>query len=420
MVAPHLSRSGAQARLAIGAMRKLVVWLALLLLSPVSWSQCVCGFQDGRPTLISITVDGAMDDWAQVHGDPDNNVCDGPANGIPDRDAPVQSTGRDLGHFAFTWDSASLYLFTERSGSANNVQRFVYYADTDNDGLMETGEPVVGANWSGSNREVSLYLFNYQSANLGGDPMVNGAGFADGYTLPGTFINVPQQNSPGRTGTWGSADGRQLEFAVGWSELGVAPGAAIGFHVASANVYFSSSSFTNQIDDNLAGCGGGPGVTRLPMVDLLVLKSVSTLSDPINLGVNPKAIPGAVMLCSIVVTNQGTRSADADTVAVTDALPSQTALFVADVDSPGGGPLLFSDGTPSSNLSYTFTGLSSGGDDLEFSNDGGASFVYSPVADPAGFDPAVTHIRVRTTGSMAAASAAGSPSFQLRYRLRVD
>ncbi len=92
----------------------------------VTWAVCTCGFGDGSFTLTTITVDGNMGDWAPVHADLDNNVCDGPANGLTDRDAPVQSTGRDLTHFAYTWDATSIYLFTERVGSASNIQSFVY------------------------------------------------------------------------------------------------------------------------------------------------------------------------------------------------------------------------------------------------------------------------------------------------------
>ena len=535
------------------AISKLLALLLLALIGPTTWAQCTCGFADGAATLETINIDGDTADWAQVHADPDNNVCDGPSGGIADRDAPVQSTGRDVAHFAFTWDTNNTYLFTGRAGSVNNVQRFVYYADTDNDGLMETGEPVLGANWSGNNRNVSLYVFAYQALNPGGDAMVDAGGFADGYTLPGSFINVPQQNSPSRSGTWGSADGLRFEFAVSWAELGVAPGAAISFHVASANVYFNSSSFTSQIDDNLAGCGGGPGSTQfgavslvanenlrdrqgqvataahlltnlsngsdtfnlasvfsgdhapalsiyvdldssgdvsvgdtlvtdtdgdgmvdsgvlaasqaLPLVfayqigannpydpsgvavisttatsstrsnvaatvtdtveveldvSLLVLKSVSTLSDPVNLAVNPKAIPTAVMLYTVVVSNQGGGGADADTVVVTDALPNDTDFFVGDVGGPGSGPISFIDGSPTSNLAYTFLGLGDPGDSVAFSNDGGASFSYTPTPDAAGFDSSVTHIRITPEGSMAGATAAGSPSFELRFRLRID
>ena len=64
---------------------------------------CACGLQDGVfTTHTGIVVDGSLADWAPVLADADNNTCDGPSGGIPDLDAPVQSTGRDITHFAFT------------------------------------------------------------------------------------------------------------------------------------------------------------------------------------------------------------------------------------------------------------------------------------------------------------------------------
>ena len=79
--------------------------LLIAALAPAAaWAVCTCGFQDGLFTLAPIMIEGNMADWAPVLADPDNNVCDGPTNGLTDRDAPVQSTGRDLTHFAYTWD----------------------------------------------------------------------------------------------------------------------------------------------------------------------------------------------------------------------------------------------------------------------------------------------------------------------------
>jgi hypothetical protein len=465
----------------------------------------------------------------------------------------VQSTGRNLSHFAFTWDANNLYLFTERSGSTNNVQRFVYYADADNDGRMETGEPVIGVNWNGNTRQASVYLFNYAALSPGGDPMVDGSGFADGYTLPGGFINVPQQNNPSRAGQWGSADGQRLEFSVAWAELGIESGTAISFHVASANTYFNAASFAAQIDDNLGGCGGGPGTTQyvalsfvanqslsgrqgeivfavhtltnqgngndhfdmgstfggdhvpaltiyldadgsgdlspgdgviadndgdsipdtgvltpgearmfifayqiasntpydpsgigvvattatssvntavdaavndqievILEVSLVVQKNVRTLSDPVNLSSNPKAIPAAVVGYSVLVVNQGGGAVDTDSVVITDPVPDNTVLYVGDFGAPGSGPAEFLDGATFSGLTYAFQGLGDPGDDLGFSNDGGESFMYTPLPDSAGFDPSVTHIQFNPKGSMPGASAAGDPAFEIRFRVRVE
>jgi hypothetical protein len=78
-------------------------------------------------------------------------------------------------------------------------------------------------------------------------------------------------------------------------------------------------------------------------------------------------------------------------------------LYVGNV--PGGtGPVLFQDGSPGSGLTYTFTSLSSTTDDVDFSNNNGTSWTYVPTANASGVDPAVTHIRIRPKGSMAAGS----------------
>lgn len=72
--------------------------LVASLVPVAAFAVCTCGFGDGQITLATIALDGDLADWAAIHADPDNNVCDGPSNGLTDRDAPVQSVGRDLTH----------------------------------------------------------------------------------------------------------------------------------------------------------------------------------------------------------------------------------------------------------------------------------------------------------------------------------
>jgi uncharacterized repeat protein (TIGR01451 family) len=509
--------------------RALAALLAALCLarSPLpagAQAVCTCGLQDGVQTLAPITLDGSMGDWAPVLTDPDNATCDGPIGGLIDRDAPVQSTGRDLVQFAYTWDATNLYLFTGRSGSSNNVQRFIYYADIDNDGLMETGEPIIGVNWQGSTGLVEVYLFQYSAIAAGGDSMVDGGGFADGYTLPGGFQNVPQQNSPTRTGFWGDASNLSMEFRVTWAELGLAPGTPFTFHVSSSNSYFNANDYPSKIDDNLGGCGGGPGVIRFDLIDidpdralagrhgevvvaahtvtnrgsasdvvelsstvsgdhtptltyyrdvdgsgsltpgdtpvgdtdgdgtpdtaivttatsslfpgiqdsvidtvdvilepdLLVMKRVSVISDPVNGASDPFAIPGATVEYAIQVTNTGGGEVDVDTLSITDPIPVEGALFVGDIGAPGSGPASFADGSPSSSLTYTFLSLGSVLDDIDFSSDGGVTYTYTPIPDAAGFDASVTHLRLTPRGTFSGATAAGNPSFEVRFRMLVN
>ena len=168
--------------------------------------------------------------------------------------------------------------------------------------------------------------------------------------------------------------------------------------------------------DNVSGFSApwvpvGPGPP-----DLVVLKLVQTVDDPFNGTTNPKAIPGATAMYTIQVTNTGTGPADADSMFVTDPIPTNTALVVTDFDVANPGPVAFLDGSPSSGLSYTFVSLASTTDDVEYSDDGGATWVYTPVDSGNGTDPAVTHIRINPKGAL---GYTGGPSFQLLFKVRV-
>jgi uncharacterized repeat protein (TIGR01451 family) len=302
--------------------RQIAVFLIAAATPIAAWAVCTCGFGDGAFTLVSITADGNMTDWVPVHADLDNNVCDGPSGGLTDRDSPVQSTGRDLTHFAYTWDSNNVYLFTERFGSSSNQQTFAYYADTDHDQLMETGEPVIGVTWKGSNRRVDVYVFSYVAQAVGGDPMVDGNGYGDGYTLPGSFAGVPSSGSPTRSGIWGSSDGLKMEFSVTWAELGVPPNSPFTFHVSSSNSSLGSSGFPQQVDDNLSGCGGKLGSTGVRGVDFK--------PDLILTGFAAQSVVGAH-----TITNTGNTNDYYDFATTISGDFSPTISYYEDVDASG-------------------------------------------------------------------------------------
>jgi trimeric autotransporter adhesin len=109
-------------------------------------------------------------------------------------------------------------------------------------------------------------------------------------------------------------------------------------------------------------------------------------------------------------------------VFVYDAIPANTDLYVTDIGAAGSGPVAFSNGTPTSALTYTFTSLASTTDDVAFSNDGGATYTYTPVANGNGVDPNVTHIRINPKGTFAGDPVAGAPSpnFTASLRVRIE
>jgi uncharacterized repeat protein (TIGR01451 family) len=189
--------------------------------------------------------------------------------------------------------------------------------------------------------------------------------------------------------------------------VGVTAGTVL---TATATLAGSTSEFSGNIT-----------VTGILVADILVLKSALTVSDPVNGTTNPKAIPGANVIYTIAVSNQGNAPADNDTVAITDAVPLNTSLFVGDLDGSG-SPVKFINGATASGLSYMFTSLASTTDDVAFSNDDGASFTYDPGpdADADGFNSSVTHLRIGPKGVFNGASGGNNPSFEIKFKVRVE
>ena len=198
---------------------------------------------------------------------------------------------------------------------------------------------------------------------------------------------------------------------------------------------FARDSSTSTIVGTTAGHVHIPGAANTPQdqahywniddqvfslvkVNLVMVKSATTFSDPVNGTTNPKSLPGAVKTYTITVTNQGTGASDANSVRLSDPIPTQGEMVVSDIGGPGSGPVLFTQGSPTSGLGYTFTSLGSAADTLEFSNDGGTTWTYTPTPNVNGTDPAVTNFRIAPTGAFAA-NAGTAPSFTIQFRMRI-
>jgi uncharacterized repeat protein (TIGR01451 family) len=145
---------------------------------------------------------------------------------------------------------------------------------------------------------------------------------------------------------------------------------------------------------------------------------VQAFSDPVNLLSNPKAIPGAEMMYTILVNNSG--SGVADDIIITDVIPANMDLILTDIN-PGAGPVAFIDGTAPdlpSGLTYSYTSLVDLADSLDFSMDG-VDWTYPPTP-VSGIDNAVRHIRVKPTGSFSGASGGNNAAFSLQFKVRIQ
>ncbi|NJN50451.1 MAG: hypothetical protein HC809_00295 [Gammaproteobacteria bacterium] len=149
---------------------------------------------------------------------------------------------------------------------------------------------------------------------------------------------------------------------------------------------------------------------------LEVTKTSTTVLDPINVAAQPKAIPGAWVQYSLNVVNRGPGSADSNTVVIVDALPaSATALCVTAACSGAATPVVFDDTGSAIPTGLTFVYATH----VSYSTDG-VTFNHVPAPDAAGFDAAITHVRIAPAGPMLPPTVAGDPSFVLRYVVRVD
>ena len=150
---------------------------------------------------------------------------------------------------------------------------------------------------------------------------------------------------------------------------------------------------------------------------LVLTKTSTVVADQVST-LNPKALPTATVDYAIQVDNPNSvlSAQTIRVVVIEDAIPTNVVLRVADYGLSGSGPVEFSDGSLlglfGSALTYSFTNLASTTDGLEFYD--GASWTYTPTPDAQGYDTKVRAIRVKLTGTQAAAS-----SFRLRFRVRI-
>ena len=117
-------------------------------------------------------------------------------------------------------------------------------------------------------------------------------------------------------------------------------------------------------------------------------------------------IPGAIVEYTILVSNPGSNPIDADSVIVSDPLPTQVALLAGDLGAPGSGPVAFIAGG---------SGLTFAPADAEYSTDGTNWIGYVPVAGGDATDPLVKAIRVNPEGVFNG----GGAQFTLKFRARV-
>lgn len=160
--------------------------------------------------------------------------------------------------------------------------------------------------------------------------------------------------------------------------------------------------------------------------DIKLEKSIEVFSDPIqgvsSTNIFSKALPGSILTYTIKAENTGLGVAENNSIWISDAIPDKTYMLVKDFnDISGQGPLIEQPINTSSGLSYQFITLDSSSDDIDFSDNNGLTFDYSPIADSEGIDQNITHFRINPKGTFQAPSAGESATqFTIKFRVQLQ
>lgn len=210
-----------------------------------------------------------------------------------------------------------------------------------------------------------------------------------------------------RTSSGGAPGAVNMTFNL--TQMGVSPasGATLAlatrsgttgqFATIATATYNGSGTVTFSVSNpSTAYYAVGAPISGTPAISATLGSQV--VSDPVNAS-NFKAIPGALLKTNAVVTNSSDGSVDANSTQLTFAIPTGMKLYLGDIGTVGGGPVNLTQGATNSGLTYTYTSLASTTDSLDFSNNSGASWTYTPTPDAQQGDSAVTNIRLRPGGT---------------------
>jgi uncharacterized repeat protein (TIGR01451 family) len=224
-----------------------------------------------------------------------------------------------------------------------------------------------------------------------------------------------------RLGT-GASSTNGGSFALGASstitfQVKVNPGTNGQTILNTATINYTGTTLPTTYTANASAAIAVAPLTATP--SLTHQKTVQVLSDPINGITNPKNIPGAISLYTLTI--QSTGSGTANSLTIADLIPTNSELFTGNflTGTGTGSPFSFANGAVASGVACSFVALGDTTDCVEFSNDGGNSWVFVPNG---AYDPAVTNIRFRLTGTMNGAATVGTPpypGFNLQFKTRI-
>ncbi len=311
-------------------------------------------FAGGTPS--GTTVNNAATVDYQVGGLPQATINSNTATFLVDNRVDVTVATLDVANIVVVPGMLSRVLSYSVTNSGNTVQDYslTAVADAGDDFDAANVNVFVDMNANGT-YEVATDNMTYID-ELGIDATLNVFVVSD---IPLTALNAELANYDllAQTGN-GAAAGVQGAVIA-------ADDAAVIDDPSVVQVVFADAA--GSADAANDGAHSSRSTYEVASANLLVAKVHAVINDPINGATRPKNIPGATVNYTTNLSNTGGSSAD--NVQVVDPIPANTSYVVGSHSVAPAGT-------------------------QEYSNDGGATWVYTPTDSGDGTDPGVTHMRI--------------------------
>lgn len=223
------------------------------------------------------------------------------------------------------------------------------------------------------------------------------------------------QTNPGQTAPSAAFVGPFSGTPPGFSNAEIVGNGASGATDAFGNVTATFAEPVVRVDIRYgngpaaynAGTAGQQAISihdllfcTMPVIDLAKTSAATATSGPDRFNT-----PGSEVDYTLTLTNTGGSAVDVNTALVADVLPAGVTFFNGDIDPATAG-------VQTAVLTGPGSGLTLANADVTYSNNGGTSYGYTPVA---GYDPAVRAVRFQPQGQLAAYASA-----TIRFRVRIN
>ncbi|MBC7756328.1 MAG: hypothetical protein H7Z20_06770 [Bdellovibrio sp.] len=306
--------------------------------------------------------------------------------------------------------------FTFNFGGTNYTQVFIGSNGWVFFGTTSTAFTNVGVASSPVNNVMMPYWGDLNPASTATRVRYQTVGTAPNRQFVVSYLGVPTYNTTGAN-TFQLVLFENGRFQYNYQTTNT-QGGGTGSEGFTVGYNFSATDLV-QFSLDTASVPNNTSLTWYISPSLVNLKAVTVLTDPINNATNPKYIPGAVAQYTINISNTSAGVVDSGSTVITDPIPANTEMFTGGLTATA--PFTFIDGAPVSGLACTFVSLASATDCIDFSNNSGATWTYTPSA-ASDYDPLVTNIRFRPTGALngdTPPATAPYPNFRLNFKVRI-